>query len=72
MTFGRYRRYLQSPMWRIRRALAILWHGGSCVLCGSRHRIEVHHRTYKRVGRENIRTDLAPLCANCHRRFHSK
>ena len=30
---------------------------------------DLHHRTYKNLGRENLR-DLVPLCRDCHDRIH--
>lgn len=31
--------------------------------------IELHHLTYKRVGRESL-DDLMPLCGVCHKKVH--
>ena len=70
------------------RAEAIKEHGTTCLVCGfnfnkfygkdlAKDFIEVHHlkplHTYK--GEETIinpKTDLAPVCANCHRMLHRK
>ena len=70
------------------RAEAIKEHGTTCLVCGfnfnkfygkdlARDFIEVHHikplHTYK--GEEiiiNPKTDLVPVCANCHRMLHRK
>ncbi|HEV8448677.1 MAG TPA: HNH endonuclease signature motif containing protein [Gemmatimonadaceae bacterium] len=63
-----YEEYLASPLWRVRaatmRALTP-W----CALCPATRQLEVHHRTYDRVGRERP-SDLVVLCARCHRRHH--
>ena len=43
--------------------------GGRCRICdlgAPEVRIEVHHRTYKRFGRERP-GDLTTLCSDCHR-----
>jgi len=61
------------------RAEAIAFHGNHCCVCGfsfdeaygaelGRGYIEVHHLKPVAGGRRktNARTDLAPLCANCH------
>jgi 5-methylcytosine-specific restriction endonuclease McrA len=41
-----------------------------CDHCGRRtHFLELHHRTYERLGRELI-TDLELLCEQCHRSKH--
>jgi hypothetical protein len=57
--------YLRSPHWRVRRARAIALAGGSCERCSAHGRLEVHHLTYKRLGRERDR-DLRALCHRCH------
>jgi hypothetical protein len=38
--------------------------------CWSEKEIHVHHATYERLGKENIVTDLFPLCKRCHNFFH--
>jgi hypothetical protein len=58
--------YLRSPHWRARRARAIALAGGRCERCGRPGRLEVHHVTYARLGRERDR-DLRALCHRCHR-----
>ncbi len=66
---GDYRSYLQSAAWKQRRREAIQRAGGRCQVCNSSGPLEVHHRTYKRVGRE-LPGDLTVLCRGCHARFH--
>jgi hypothetical protein len=66
-----YPEYLQTPHWigiskRIKERDSY-----SCVLCNSKDRIEAHHRTYQRLGRE-LDTDLHTLCRKCHSKFHDK
>jgi len=62
--------YLRSPHWRRRRARAVALAGGRCTRCGRpSRRLEVHHRTYARLGRERDR-DLEALCPLCHDRRH--
>lgn len=64
-----YRQYLQTPEWRTRRRHALEHADHRCQRCGSRYRLEVHHRTYERRGAERL-DDLVVLCANCHREEH--
>ena len=64
-----YAVYLRSPLWRLRRRIWILRAGGRCRRCGSRRRLTIHHRTYRRLGYER-RADVTVLCWNCHRRHH--
>jgi hypothetical protein len=38
-----------------------------CEECGSKHFLELHHKTDERLGRE-LTTDLEVLCRTCHER----
>jgi hypothetical protein len=69
VTRTEYATYLLSPEWQRRRAERVRFAGGRCELCFGIGRIEVHHRTYERVGAELL-TDLIALCEGCHERFH--
>lgn len=60
-----YETYITSAAWRERRRQFALHHPPKCP-CGSRTRLELHHRTYERLGRE-LDEDLMWLCARCHR-----
>ena len=42
---------------------------GCCETCGERRRLEAHHTTYEREGREYA-DDLRMVCRDCHRRAH--
>jgi hypothetical protein len=65
-----YQTYLLSPGWRRRRKQALKRAGFRCQLCNSPdEHLEVHHRTYERVGDEKAK-DLIVLCPKCHRVFH--
>ena len=66
---GGYDDYLQSPAWQQQRREAIQRAGGRCQVCNSSGPLEVHHRTYQRLGRE-APGDLTVLCRACHARFH--
>lgn len=60
-----YLKYLESPEWRVRRADALLRGGSVCCRCGTNKRLEVHHKTYERLGNEKDE-DLEVLCHECH------
>ena len=45
--------------------------GGRCVVCYAQGDLQVHHRTYERIGYERL-SDLTTLCADCHGMFHGK
>lgn len=71
LTRDEYLAYISSDRWRNSPArLAELEAAGhSCRTCDRRPpevRLEVHHRTYARLGRELVR-DLTTLCSDCHR-----
>jgi hypothetical protein len=66
-----YRRYLQTPEWRKTRAAALLRAEHCCALDVTHtERLEVHHRTYARIGEERG-CDLMVLCHECHERHHA-
>lgn len=63
-----YAEYLRTDQWRKRRAKTIEHYQGKCYCCGLDGH-EVHHRTYKRMGKE-IPSDLVLLCQPCHAAVH--
>lgn len=67
-----YADYLHTPEWRRTRAAAILRAGGCCSLDVTHtDGLEVHHRTYERLG-EELASDLTVLCKVCHRLHHKE
>lgn len=64
-----YRAYLQTPAWRERADAAKARAGWECALCTSSEHLNVHHRTYERLGAERPE-DLVVLCRRCHQRHH--
>jgi 5-methylcytosine-specific restriction endonuclease McrA len=70
MTKDEYASYLETDGWHARRDAARRRAGDRCQLCNTAHgALEVHHRTYERVGAEQP-MDLTALCADCHAKFH--
>lgn len=65
----RYYTYLESEQWQQRRQFMLRRAGYRCQICNGRGNLQVHHRTYERVGAERI-DDLTVLCADCHKLFH--
>lgn len=67
---SKYKDYLKSEKWKtitsIRKEL-----DGSCVLCGSKDNLIVHHRHYENLYHESI-NDLVTLCKEHHDEFHNK
>ena len=44
-------------------------HKKSCYVCGSTEYLQVHHKSYKRIGKEKL-SDLILLCDGCHGKTH--
>jgi 5-methylcytosine-specific restriction endonuclease McrA len=67
-----YADYLRTRHWQALRARyrasGLPWR---CARCGWTGKLDLHHRTYERLGRERL-TDLEPLCRHCHDREHGK
>lgn len=64
-----YGQYICSPDWKRRREWAMQSGGRCCATCSSTKRLEVHHKTYERLGAERLE-DLIVLCQACHRAVH--
>src|ERR1700722_1531258 len=66
-----YRGYINSIAWQEVRAR--YWQSKlpkTCFVCGTdQGPLELHHRTYKRLGCERL-TDLLPVCRSCHELTH--
>lgn len=61
------RRYYKSKMFRCFSENDI-W---ECYCCGANNvPLDLHHRTYKRLGNERINIDLVPVCRSCHTEIH--
>lgn len=67
----KYQLYLRSAKWKSKRKARIFQDSGQCVFCGSRHKLEVHHKTYQRFGNEQL-NDLVTLCEACHKKTHDQ
>jgi hypothetical protein len=64
-----YRAYMNSPTWRRTRNEALARANWTCHHCGSKRDLNVHHKTYVRLGAE-LSTDLEVLCFGCHNEHH--
>lgn len=61
--------YLKTREWRVKRNRALIRAGNRCQICASTYRLDVHHRTYERLGCELL-SDLVVLCRKCHQHYH--
>jgi 5-methylcytosine-specific restriction endonuclease McrA len=68
ISYAEYVEYIKSPQWKAK-ANAMKARMPWCALCPAVSNLEVHHRTYVRIGREPA-ADLVVLCSKCHRRHH--
>jgi 5-methylcytosine-specific restriction endonuclease McrA len=66
-----YREYLKSSEWAVVRRLALEQADNACRMCGSTQQLDVHHRTYERLGSERL-ADVVVLCHKCHGDYHAK
>lgn len=67
-----YSRYRRSTHWRELRLKVLERDGYRCQGCKATAQqkvLEVHHKTYRRVGRERME-DLITLCQRCHATEH--
>jgi len=64
-----YKEYLQTAWWKHRRMVAFRRAGWKCNRCKSSKKLQVHHRSYERLGHERHR-DLEVLCRVCHEGEH--
>lgn len=64
-----YSEYLKTEGWQQRRVKALARAEHRCQVCNSDKRLEIHHRTYERLGHERD-ADLIALCHDCHTLFH--
>ncbi|PLS85216.1 MAG: hypothetical protein CYG60_13800 [Actinobacteria bacterium] len=65
-----YKEYLRTPHWKRKREAKLRSVGRRCQFCNrGPHNLDVHHRTYERLG-EELDQDLTVLCRACHTNFH--
>lgn len=66
-----YQEYLQTEHWQQKRKFALNRANNRCMICYSNGLLNVHHRTYERIG-EEMPSDVIALCEKCHGIFHDK
>lgn len=63
-----YKKYLHSRHWKTTKFL-LYSTKKRCSLCRSKKNLNIHHKTYSRLGNENP-SDLILLCQECHYLYH--
>ena len=67
-----YRDYLKTDHWKnTRERYKQSKFKYKCIACGTDKKLNLHHKSYKRVGNERL-TDLVWLCEECHLKVHVK
>lgn len=61
----KYMDYIQSEAWHKKRKRKLKEANFHCEQCGADGALQVHHKTYDRLGREWMK-DLEVLCPSCH------
>jgi 5-methylcytosine-specific restriction endonuclease McrA len=64
-----YRLYLLTEHWQAVRHRALVTAEYRCQECAGGTSLQVHHKTYDRLG-EELPADVAVLCASCHKARH--
>jgi len=57
--------YLRSDHWQEVRRKKLKQAGYKCEACGQKVKLDIHHLTYERLGKERL-SDLQALCRSCH------
>lgn len=64
-----YQKYLQSEHWQgVKARMRASKYLRLCYVCGSAGPLDLHHKSYKRLGSERL-NDLIWLCRRCLRRL---
>jgi 5-methylcytosine-specific restriction endonuclease McrA len=69
--YDKYKRYIKSKWWALKKEQALDYYEHRCGNCGSRYSLQVHHKNYKTLYKEQM-CDLMLLCETCHLEHHKK
>lgn len=64
-----YNDYLDSPAWKVKREAVLKRDNRWCQGCREKHATQVHHLSYKHVGKELL-FELTSVCSDCHVVIH--
>ena len=69
--YSSYYEYLKSDHWKNFKKYYYKYNPKICASCGSQEKLNLHHRTYKNLGRETFK-DIICFCESCHNKKHNK
>lgn len=65
-----YANYLRTKHWKnTKTRMYNSKYKYECYCCGFKHGLQLHHKSYKTVGNENL-NHLIWLCGSCHKKTH--
>lgn len=71
--YDAYREYLQSSEWYILRGIVLRRDAYTCVDCGSKDRLHVHHLHYDGIKTMTFHpSQLVTVCEACHTKRHRR
>lgn len=74
MASEKYKRYLKSQEWRELAERRLRIDKYKCCACGAAgtraNPLECHHTNYRRIGKEDVFSDVFTLCRSCHKLIH--
>lgn len=72
MTKAKYSALLKTKYWKKKRAIILKLDKNTCVNCGAKKYLQVHHRYYLpgRLPWEYTNSALVTLCKTCHTKQH--
>ena len=66
------REYMKSYKYQRKRKARLKMDNYECQQCGSQIHLNCHHKSYHRLGKEDIKEDLIIVCQECHNAIHQK
>jgi len=69
--FKTYNDYLKSDEWKSLKKIYFINIKKICIGCRSKKTIQLHHKSYKRLGGLNEVKDLISVCKKCHNEIHT-
>lgn len=70
-----YEKYIRSETWAKKKLERLEIDNYCCAMCGKpesacKNGLQLHHISYKNLGREDVWTETVCLCGRCHKLIH--